>query len=129
MTKRFVVDRSRWIRGNSESSKLLRESDGHMCCLGFVCTQLGVPRELLREVGGPAGVDHHALDDFLTNGTGGSRWNSPFANSAIGYNDSMAMEDSERERLLSELFEPHGGMEFVDGEQKPSRLRKWILRS
>lgn len=38
--KKVVVDRSKWLRGEGAlNSFLLRESDGKMCCLGFVLKQ------------------------------------------------------------------------------------------
>ena len=39
--KKLVIDRSKWLRGGSQS-RLLNES-GSMCCLGFYCAAAGVP--------------------------------------------------------------------------------------
>ena len=40
--KEFKVIRAKWLRGSD--SELLDEN-GKMCCLGFVCSQLGISKE------------------------------------------------------------------------------------
>jgi hypothetical protein len=46
---KFVIDRSKWLRGEGTGdSFLLRPSDGKMCCVGQMCKQLGVSDDILR---------------------------------------------------------------------------------
>ena len=43
---KFIIDRNTWLRGEGEDqSKLLRESDGKMCCLGFYSLACGLSKE------------------------------------------------------------------------------------
>lgn len=58
---KVIIDRTRWLRGEPHKSKLLRESDGKMCCLGFHALACGyteeqiasksTPIQLITEVG------------------------------------------------------------------------------
>lgn len=50
------VDRRRWLRGDYESF-LLRPSDNKMCCLGFVCLELGASEDEIRGVAEPGNRD------------------------------------------------------------------------
>ncbi len=43
---KFTVDRRTWARG-SGGSRLLSREDSTRCCIGFGCSQLGVPDSLL----------------------------------------------------------------------------------
>lgn len=61
-----VIDRRRWLRGEGpDASRLLRKTDGKMCCLGFVCEAVGVSAERLVNRGTPrvvvSGVDGLAV--------------------------------------------------------------------
>jgi len=39
---KLEIDRTKWLRGEgSDASRLLRPSDGKMCCLGFACLAAG----------------------------------------------------------------------------------------
>jgi hypothetical protein len=47
----FVIDRSKWLRGEGgELSRLLRKSDQKQCCVGMYLTACGVPFENIEEV-------------------------------------------------------------------------------
>jgi hypothetical protein len=53
-SKTFYVSRARWLRGEgSQNSRLLRPSDGKMCCLGFYGRACGIPSEQLENAGAP----------------------------------------------------------------------------
>lgn len=52
---KFTIDRSKWRCGGSDYSTkrgdgatTMLNSNGYMCCLGQICTQLGVPAQHLR---------------------------------------------------------------------------------
>jgi hypothetical protein len=118
--KKFTVERSKWIRGRREVCvRLLRPIDGYMCCLGFVCVQLGVPRASILDKYEPGSLSHGSagyalIKNILVDDDRGFVGNSPLATAAIDINDSQNMEDAEREHLLSALFAEYGyEMEFV----------------
>ena len=61
--RKIQIDRRTWIRGDdtvaataedgtpyAQGSMLLRPADGHMCCVGQVCVQLGIPAKKLEGV-------------------------------------------------------------------------------
>ena len=60
--REFVVDRKTWIRGLIDrenpitGSYLLREDDGHRCCLGFLGRHCGVPDAEMLGVSSPSGT-------------------------------------------------------------------------
>lgn len=54
---KVVIDRKRWLRGEgSSTSKLLRSSDGKMCCLGFVCIQAGASETDIMDISSPISI-------------------------------------------------------------------------
>lgn len=50
---KFEINRETWIRGNPNQGTLLREEDGHQCCLGFFLEACGVSRDNLASLGEP----------------------------------------------------------------------------
>jgi hypothetical protein len=54
----FTVKRSQWLRGEGGYySRLLRESDKKMCCLGFLAKACGATDEQILNKSIPGGVD------------------------------------------------------------------------
>lgn len=111
-TERFVVSRARWMRGQ-EDAQLLDNHD-RMCCLGFVCEQRGLPREMLLGTPDPGWLmpgETGPVDGLLTvrgaTGTPRDRCTA-LASDAIVVNDDDEIDDAERERRLSALFAAHG---------------------
>jgi hypothetical protein len=50
----LVIDRKRWLRGEgAHDSKLLRPSDGKMCCLGFYGLACGLSADQICGAGSP----------------------------------------------------------------------------
>lgn len=119
-TKRFVVSRGKWLRGDPVVSRL-RDGRGQMCCLGFCAVQLGTSHDALLDVGEPCDLDPEgsALDHLdgvllVVDDDGVSRFNSALADRAIDINDANDIDDVQREALLTELFAKHGyTLEFV----------------
>lgn len=129
LTKRFVVDRSKWRRGGRTNEEThgetsLLNSRGFMCCLGFVCIQQGLSEEDIRLEGEPCSLSEYSeeIDDaigglLLNNDEEDGMVNSDLAQKAIDINDNESVTDAEREAALSSLFEKNGcEMVFVDGE-------------
>lgn len=58
-----TVKRSQWLRGEADSY-LLRRSDNRMCCLGFVCKEMGAKDEDIASIGCPSSVRN---DDIIYN--------------------------------------------------------------
>ena len=112
---KWIIKRSKWLRGvDSLQSRLLRD-DGLMCCIGQVCSQLGVPDEKLFNI-------TCARDIFttgqspLTHPTGdGTNTDKAWVRLAYEVNDDVSIIDSVRERKLEALAAENGhSFEFVD---------------
>lgn len=57
MGTKLIIDRSKWLRGEGETaSKLLRERDGKMCCLGFYLLSCGLEPDMIQGRGTPGAV-------------------------------------------------------------------------
>jgi hypothetical protein len=143
--KKLVIDRSRWLRGETEG--VLLNDDGRMCCLGFEALRIGLTareiryggnittlecwcgreekQHLMREVDYPGW-----LGDFFTSRTDvgyaqhSNRTDLPqpypmgSAEDALTIiNDCPDVDDATREAWLTEGFRALGGIEveFVDG--------------
>lgn len=117
--KKFVIERDRWLRGDEENSRLLRPSDGKMCCLGFYGLACGLSEERILDVGEPCELSR-AFPDWLVENVPND-WNARYpdepellthntgaASSLMSDNDSTEIDDSERERRITETFAFHG---------------------
>ena len=116
--KKFIIDRSKWRCGGNtgnpgargQGSTLLLNSEGYMCCLGQVCTQLGVPDQNLLDLMTPI----HIEDDFISLPQavgltdGGEDENSDFADEVMKVNDDGSLDDSTREQQLIDMFAEQG---------------------
>lgn len=107
------IDRKRWRRG--ETSELL-DGYGRMCCLGFACEAAGVEVDAMLWLGEP-----YELGDWAWVPKVSEVWRWLFSEentrSFVGVNDAKAMDDSEREGMLSEMFAERGiNVEFYEGE-------------
>lgn len=120
--KTVIIERERWRSGGSKSdpginshisgeddTKLLNPS-GYMCCLGFVCEQLGgfalddlYGREYPREL-----TETKELEGLLVEDKDGRYVHTHLTNEAIEINDDNSLSLQEREKQLAELFEPYG---------------------
>lgn len=105
----FVVQRSKWLRGDVTKAVLL-DSHGRMCCLGFVSAQCGVPAQALGKATLPS--DLEASDATLVEGLLvedlGRVTDTALADGAVGLNDADDITDAERETRLTALFAEHG---------------------
>lgn len=104
---KLVIDRSRWLRGEGSSrSRLLRSSDGKMCCVGFFALACGLtPADILdrstpfaQPSSGSAVLDEKFIDP-----------DNPLrhvneVSSLYATNDSMHITDASREHGIRGSF-------------------------
>ncbi len=98
---RFKVDRRTWYRGKGAAgSKLLRESDGKMCCLGSVALQCGVKKEAIKNIAIPANIPKgkKLLPEWVVKN----------CSDAMICNDKPSISDDKREARLKKIFKEHG---------------------
>lgn len=122
---KFIIERSTWRCGGfglkgvtqhgNQYTKLL-DKEGFRCCLGSVCSQLGVPDEMLLDIAYPRQVQldsyKHVLS-ILREELPSHANNSILAQEAIDINDSY-LSFSVREEKLIALFAEYGHeLEFV----------------
>lgn len=127
----FTVQRSRWCRAGTnqaprsenrfykpfsatrdEPTSFLLTKAGNMCCLGFVCKQLGAADENMLGVGLVNDINQIGLAGTLID-----TFDRPTAlfDKAIPINDDKTISDAEREAKLVDLFAEYGHkLTFVD---------------
>lgn len=114
----LTIDRRVWLRGEgSGPSRLLRESDGKMCCVGMYLAARGVASDLLR---GKSAADQ--LDCRLAAGwllcvdVVGQLHSTDDAMRLYVVNDARDLSDGDREAGIAALFAAHGvTVTFVGG--------------
>lgn len=98
---KFTVDRKRWLRGEGEPrSRLLRSSDGKMCCLGFACLAAGHTEDEIRDVATPSGLAYRRDGRCLL-----PNYNTPQMCSAMEWNDypgQCELSEARREAIIAE---------------------------
>lgn len=138
MKKKFVVDRSHWQTATHKhwfyKNTLLLNNGDFRCCLGFVCSQCGIPDEHLcggiddeegNLLAGSAAFATPSLVvgryeeereriGFLLDEKGLS--NNQFTLRAMQINDDKSIDNETRECRLKELFESHGYELEFEGE-------------
>lgn len=113
--KKLVIDRSKWLRG--ESPSYLLTNDGSMCCLGFWCKSQGIEDDAIIHRGLPTAISPRDLikagvtdmEPFLG-------VNRPWMwDMFASINDDTSINDSERETKLEKLFNNIGyTVEFIN---------------
>lgn len=129
---KLTIERSRWLRGEGDQvSRLLRPSDGKMCCLGFMACQLGyteaeisngeTPMSAVRVAQKnlwPENMIHEDLDFSSLIEVGGKSYAQELVvRSLMETNDLEFVSASEtsREDILTSLFKSINiEVEFVD---------------
>jgi hypothetical protein len=117
---KLVINRKIWLRGEGSEKSYLRRGDGKQCCVGIYCSALGVPEdELTGNVDATRIQKNSTLPSWLFC-TPGRMYSSRDANEAYQINDQVVLSDtpveseSERERLIAEIFARHDvQVEFV----------------
>lgn len=121
----LIIDRSKWRTGGITNDPhrtgrgvtSLLNKQGYMCCLGFRCHQMGIPKKDLLDKGAPWELS--------------SRWNIPdlldderiysdsdFADEAITINDTSSLTPAEREIAIKNHFQKIGVTVEFKGKYK-----------
>jgi len=92
---KFTVIREQWFRGQGSSeSRLIRKTDGKMCCVGFFCQAEGFPLEQLDGITTYAKLTNNKSDKF----------ENPIDASIYTINDSVYTTDEYKEATLKKAF-------------------------
>ena len=104
--KKFTIDRAVWLRGEgNRASKLLREADGKMCCVGMYLRACGVPDAKLR---GKSEACYVHDDDIVPD------WTKNNAGLLYEANDDPHTDPATREAKIVNMFAEAGvAVEFV----------------
>lgn len=127
----LIIDRAKWriggegIHKTGEGNTALLNDEGFMCCLGFRCEQMGIPKkdllgavtpdslselydipDLIEKVGSYDGYD--AYDD------------TPFTQEAVNINDNTDLSPEEREKAITKHFKKIGVIVEFKGRYKKS---------
>lgn len=125
--KKVVVDRSKWLRGEGAvNSFLLRESDGKMCCLGFVLKQAydKTDEDLLQFKAPSCTRKSQADGTRVGKSVQHPGYGTPLLSSE-GYEETAAISNAmEVNDLREKDFSVASGQFFVDSEE--SRERRLI---
>ena len=123
---KLVIDRKTWIRGDREChSYLLRPSDKHRCCLGFLAKECGIPDHATMGKSSFGAMNFcrqdyaKLLPDFLLDIRGN---NTPMAHKLMQAQDANIEDtllsfhsEAERENWLKAEFAIHGiEVEFIN---------------
>jgi len=110
---KLVIDRATWLRGEgSGPSKLLRKRDKKKCCIGFLCSALGVPDESMEGVGGSQRL-FCDLPSWLTEMP--TPTHDPDLFEAYHTNDDPTMDEETREQNITKIFAMHDiQVEFIN---------------
>jgi hypothetical protein len=117
---RFTITRSKWLRGEGGvASALLRHRDGKQCCVGQMCSQLGIPDDEIRNEKAVAPVIYSVgperIAPLVVRGVSGNWCQARWLDDAYSINDARDISDDARECSLRELLAPHGHeLVFVD---------------
>ncbi len=119
--KTITIDRSRWCRGgrftdeeDMDDAQLLT-TISTMCCLGFFCHQMGIPKKELLGIGTPEAVPYNYgkkitalvnIDEGVDGGASATAGlsDSAFSNKAMEINDNTKINEKDREKRLKKLF-------------------------
>ena len=116
--EKLIIKRSEWLRGESETSFLLRSSDGKKCCLGFYALFCGLQKkdiinlEAKRNVRNWPGDEEYLQACWLFDN---NFRESQDCDRLIEINDDSFISEEKREKLISEIFASHDvEVEFID---------------
>jgi len=107
--KSFVINRKKWYRGHEDESRLLRPSDGKMCCLGFfekaIC---GLKIKDILDIGDPLELESESQPEwFFRNTKYKTETFSLDLYTLIQVNDNENLTESVREELIKNIFKKH----------------------
>ena len=106
--KTLKIDRAKWRNGtNGKGNSRLLNEDGFMCCLGFACKADGLDDSNIFNKWYPDCLDYTPLlnpENVLFTPGNFEEGNLNLRPQLITTNDSINLENSERETRLKELF-------------------------
>ena len=103
----LIIDRAKWRTGGyshiqtGEGGTALLNNDGFMCCLGFRCHQMGIPKKDLLGKEVPETLSKNWVIPDLIDSVGND---TDFTNTAIEINDDRDITREEREKEITEHF-------------------------
>lgn len=111
---KLVIDRAKWLRGeDSQNSKLLRIKDQKRCCIGFLCSALGVSDSELLDVGGSQKLFAELPTWLKDSGEMADNEHSDLF-TAYDVNDNPELDEATREARITKIFARHDiQVEFV----------------
>jgi len=106
----LIIDRTKWRTGCFNETRTglgttqLLNKEGFMCCLGFRCLQMGIPKQHLMDVSMPCNLsDNWTIPDLLNL----DGYNSDFCDRATNINDNSSSTESKEVDLI-DLFSEKG---------------------
>ena len=116
---KLIIDRQMWLRGEGATvSRLLRSSDGKMCCLGQLGIACGIPSEMIKNRAVPSDVPLHvnAFPRFLISDPEYQPDASNECLALMKINDGVYYySEAEREHALTMEFAKHDiQVEFIN---------------
>ena len=119
----LIIDRSKWRSGDwsvnrtGRGGTCLLNQDGYMCCLGFRCEQMGIPKEDLLNKGAPWELSFDwDIPDLVDDE--GFIIDSDFTDKAITINDNPSLTPAEREIAIKNHFQKIGVTVEFTGKYK-----------
>lgn len=106
----LIINRAKWRTGahsivpsyrTGKGHTALLNKEGYMCCLGFRCEQMGIPKKDLLDKSGPVDLSNDWDIPDLLNPIGTS---TSFTQQAIRINDYSCYISKEREEKIKEHF-------------------------
>lgn len=108
--KEFKINRVKWLRGSVSE---LIDDNGNMCCLGFICNQLGIDKSLMLNKDNPYEIK--VLLPYITEKYHSLIVDSELSKKAIQINDDPNLFELERESKLTRLFKTYNlNLKFED---------------
>jgi hypothetical protein len=102
----LIINRAKWRTGHYGKNQTgmgisqLLNNKGYMCCLGFRCHQMGIPKKDLLGMASPNSISNNWDIPDLTN----SYSNTEFTLEAVRINDDGKLTSEEREIAITEHF-------------------------
>lgn len=130
--KELIIDRRTWRSGGDtqntphatgKGQTLLRNEFNYMCCLGFMCHQLGVPKKDLLDMGQPSSLAGKYKLPGLLKKKDGKPIQTNLTKEAIKINDLESLTRKEREKRLTELFKKKG-IEVIFKNYYPRKIHR-----
>ena len=119
----LIINRAKWRTGahsidpsyrTGKSYTALLNEEGYMCCLGFRCHQMGIPKKDLLGISSPEDLSDDWDIPDLVNLKGND---TSFTDQAIRIND-MGQEQNTREKEITEHFATIGVTVEFTGKYK-----------